>query len=124
MASGLLSAAACGPSDSDFVEFDTFHSPDDKHHVVVEMAPKNNLAFSPEAVRIYSSEGDTSERHLLATTSLANDGSRITGDNIRAEWIDSETVRLCFSGSEQDDEAIVMDLAAATFSVESAECVD
>lgn len=120
----LLSVAACGPSDSDFVEFDTFHSPDEKHRVVVEMAPKSSFAFSPAAIRLYIAEQDKSERYLLATTSLANDGSRITDENIRAEWIDSNTVRLCLSGAEQDDETIVIDVVTASFSIESAKCVD
>lgn len=120
----LLSVVACGPSDSEFVEFDTFQSPDRKHSVVVEMAPKSSLAFSPEAVRLYLAEQDTGERHLLTTTSLANDGSRITGENIRAEWTDSSTLRLCLSGAEQDDEAIVVDVATASFYVESAKCAD
>ena len=122
-ACALLLIAACGPSDSDFVEFDTFHSPDRAHMVVVEMAPKNSLAFSPEAIRVYLAGDDKSERQLLATTSLANDGSRITDKNIRADWIDARTIRLCLSGAEQDDEAIVIDVVAASFSVESAECV-
>lgn len=120
----LLSVAACGPSDSDYAEFDTFHSPDEKHRVIVEMAPKNSLAFSPEAIRLYLAGQGTSERYLLGTTSLANDGSRITDKNIKAEWIDSKTVRLCLSGAEQDDEAIVIDVVTASFSVESAKCAD
>jgi len=61
---------------------------------------------------------------LLATTSLANDGSKITDKNMRAEWIDSSTLRLCLSGAEQNDEAIVIDAAAASFYAESARCVD
>ena len=120
----LLSVTACGPSDSDFAEFDTFHSPDQKHRVVVEMAPENSLAFSPEAIRLYLVEQDTSERYLLGTTSLANDGSKVTNENIRSEWIDSKTVRICLSGAEQDDEAIVIDVVTASISVESARCAD
>ncbi len=88
------------------------------------MAPKNSLAFSPEAIRVYLAGKDTSDRQLLATTSLANDGSTITDENIRADWVDSAIIRLCLSGAEQDDEAIVIDAAAASFFVESAECAD
>lgn len=120
----LLGVAACGPSDSDFVEFGSFHSPDDKHRVVVEMAPKNKFAFSPEAVRLYLAREDTSERYLLTTVSLSNDGSRITDENISARWIDSGTVRICLSGAEQDDEAIVIDVVTGSFFVELVNCVD
>jgi len=120
----FLSVTACGPSDSDFTEFDTFYSPDEKHRVVVEMAPKNSFAFSPETIRFQLAEQGTSERYLLGTTSLANDGSRIMAENIRATWIDSKTVRICLSGAEQDDEAIVIDVLTASFSVESAKCAN
>ena len=116
--------AACGPSDSDFAEFDTFHSPDRKHRIVIETAPKNSLAFAPEAIRFYLVGQDPNERNLLTTTTLANDGSGLIDENIRAKWIDSKTVRLCLSGAEQEDEAIVIDVETALFSVESAKCAD
>ena len=120
----LLGAAACGPSDSDFVEFGTFQSPDRNHSIVVEMAPKNSLAFAPEVIRLYLAGQDTSKRYLLTTTTLANDGGRITGENIVAEWIDSNTLRLCLSGAEQDDETYIIDVVTAAFSIESANCAD
>ena len=124
LAGVLLGVAGCGPSDADYVEFDSFRSPDDKFHVVIEMAPENSLAYSPEAIRVYLAGQDTNERYLLATTSLANDGSRITDENIQAEWIGAETISLCLSGAEQDDEALVIDVVTASFSVESAKCAD
>lgn len=124
LGSVLLSVAACGPSDSDFAEFDTFRSPDQKHRVVVETAPKNSMAFASEVIRLYLVGQDTNERYLLTTTTLANDGSGLIDENIQAEWVDSRTVRLCLSGAEQEDEAIVIDVETRLFSVESATCAD
>ena len=119
----LLSIAACGPSDSDFVEFDTFDAPDEQHRIVIEIAPENSFAYSPEAIRFYLARQDTSERHLLATTNLANDGSKLTDENIRAEWVDSRTLKICLSGAEQHDQAVVIDVVTASFSIASAKCV-
>jgi hypothetical protein len=45
-------------------------------------------------------------------------------ENIRAEWIDSRTVNLCLSGAEQADEALIIDVETALFSIESAKCAD
>jgi len=118
----FMGVAGCGPADSDFVEFDSYSSPDEKYRVVIEIAPANKLAFSPEAIRIYLVGQDTNERELVATTSLANDGGTITRENIQAEWIDSMTVRFCLSGAEQGDETLVVDVVNATFYAESVTC--
>ncbi len=80
------------------------------------------MAYSPEAIRVYLAGEGAIERQLVATTSLANDGSTITDENIRADWIDATLVRLCLSGAEQEDEALVIDLDTASVSVESVRC--
>ena len=118
----LLSTSACGPSESDFVEFGSFPSPGDEHRIVIETAPKSSFAFSSVVVRIYLVGLDADTRYLIAATTLANDGSRLTDENIRAEWVDSNTIRLCLSGSEQDDEAFVIDAANGLVSVDLENC--
>ena len=120
----LLGAAGCGPSDADFSEFASFNSPDMKYRVTVETAPKNGFAYSPEAVRVYLGERGVSDRKLVATASLANDGGAITDENIQTKWLDSQTVRLCLSGAEQDDEVLVINVRTASFTAESTECGD
>ena len=117
-------AAACAPSESDFIEFGSFHSPDEKHRVVIETAPRSSFAFSSEELRIYLAGPNAGERNLLGTTTLANDGSNLKDENIRVQWVDSNTVRLCLSGSEQEDEAFVIDVATESISVGSGDCAD
>lgn len=124
LAAMSLGLAACGPSDADFVEFDTFTSPDNTYRVTIESAPARSLSFSPEDVRFYAVGPGNDERVLIGTTRLSNDGSRLTDRNIRAEWVGAGALEACLAGSEQDDEIVIVDLVAMSFSTESAACAD
>lgn len=97
--------SACGPSNSDFTEFSTYKSPGGNHFVIVDSA-HSKTAFGPETIRVYVVEKDSRARNHVVTTKIANDGGGISNENIKAEWINSDIIKFCLSGAEQEDSVL------------------
>ena len=108
-----LFSTACGPSDSDFTEFSTYKSPDGSYFVINDSA-HSKLAFGPETIRVYVVEKDKRLRNHIVTTKIANDGGGIRNSNVKAKWIQSEVIQFCFSGVEQKDN--ILEINVRTFS--------
>jgi hypothetical protein len=106
-------ATACGPADSDFNEFSTYKSPDGQYFVIVDSA-RSALAFGPETIRVYVVEKEKRVRNHIVTTKIANDGGGISNANVKVTWIQSDTIKFCLTGVEQEDS--VLEINLRTFS--------
>jgi hypothetical protein len=124
LAAGLVFVfiiSACGPSDADFTEFSKYSSPDGKQYVVIDSA-HSVLAFGPETLRIYVSEGDNSSPTLVVTTKIANDGTGISEKNITADWISRDILSLCLRGVEQEDHILEINIREVSYVEKSQNC--
>ena len=121
MALGIaVVTAGCGPSDSEFIEFSTYESPDGDYTVVVDYA-HSMFAFGPETVRVFVTPRGSRARNHIVTTKISNDGG-ITADNIRAEWKDKNTIEFCMSGVEQEDSVLTINLPEHRYSEVEKKC--
>jgi hypothetical protein len=116
-----LFASACGPSDSDFSEFSTFVSPDDKYYVIIDSA-HSTLAFGPETIRVYVVAKDTRVRNHVVTTKIANDGGGINDSNVKPKWIRADVIQICLSGVEQEDSVLKINLQTLSHSENKGNC--
>ena len=107
-----LGSTACGPSDSDFTVFSSYKSPDGNHFVIIDSA-HSALAFGPESIRVYVVDQDTRIRNHIITTKISNDGAGISHSNVTAEWVQSDVIKFCLTGVEQDDS--VLEINVRTF---------
>ncbi len=98
-------SAACGPTDSEFSEYSSFRSRDGEHLVVIDSA-HSAFSFGPEMIRVYVVERSTRMRNHIVTTKIANDGGEISNSNIKAEWINSDVIKICLIGVEQKDSVL------------------
>lgn len=99
------SIESCGATDADFVEFSRYESPDKTWTVEIDSA-HSVLAYGPETIRVFVSDGRNRTRVHVVTTKIANDGTGISDENIRAEWVDRENTRFCLTGVEQRDRVL------------------
>jgi hypothetical protein len=108
-----ICATACGPSDADFSELAAYESPDGARTVIVHSA-HSVMAYGPEVIRVYVSDGDRRERTHVVTTKIANDGVGISRENLGVEWVRSDVVKFCLTGVEQEDR--ILEINIETFS--------
>ena len=118
----ILIFSGCGPSESDFKEYSRYLSPDNSSVVAVSLAPAK-LAYGPTSVRIKLIEEKSGNLHHIVSTKVANDGVPLSDKNISATWIDVDTLNLCLSGDEQQDEKIEIKLSTASYSSSIEECI-
>jgi len=109
------------PSDSDFSEFSAYEAPNGERTVVVDSA-HSVLAYGAETIRVYVSGTDTGARTHVVTTKIANDGSDITSENVRAEWIHTDVLSLCLTGMEQDDRILEIDVRMLSYAERTQKC--
>lgn len=114
-------ATGCGPSDADFSEFSTYETPDGKWVVVVDSA-HSILAFGTETLRIYVSGVDTQARRHVVTTKIANDGAGITSANVSAEWMQTDILKFCLTGVEQQDSVLEINVRTLSYLERVEEC--
>lgn len=117
----MLFSSACGPSDSDFSDYSTFVSPDDKYNVIIDSA-HSKLAFGPETIRVFVVGKDKGVRSHIVTMKIANDGGGISEENVKAIWIQPEILQLCLSGAEQDDSALEINVRSLSHTKENIKC--
>ena len=121
LALGFAAAASgCGPSDSEFIEFSTYRSPDGDYTVVVDYA-HSMFAFGPETVRVFVMPRGSRARNHIVTTKISNDGG-ITAENIKAQWKDKNTIEFCMSGVEQEDSVLIINLHEHSYSEVKKKC--
>ena len=111
----------CGPSDSDFMEFSSYESPDGNYTVVVDYA-HSSFAFGPETIRVFVTPKASKARNHIVTTKISNDGG-ITAENIKAEWVQSDIIKFCMTGVEQDDRVLEINLQTFSYSEVNDSCV-
>lgn len=120
--SGIFTCiVACGPSDADFTAFSSYRAPDGTQTVVADSA-HSVLAYGPETVRFFVVGENSQERKHVLTTKISNDGTGITADNIRAEWVQPDVLRLCLTGVEQEGRVLEIDVQALSYVEEEQEC--
>ena len=116
-----LLIGGCGPSESEFKEYASYLSPDNTSIVAISIAPAK-LAYGPTSVRIALIDGKSGNSNHIVSTKIANDGVPLSDKNVIASWIDADTLQLCLSGDEQQDEQIEIKLSQASYLSSNVEC--
>ena len=88
------------------------------------MSAPGALAYAPTHLEIWLAGAELPERERLLRTKIANDGVPITSDNVKDEWINRTTLRLCLSGDEQEDEVVLVRLDAREALAQAGSCVE
>ena len=118
----ILIFSGCGTSESDFEEYSRYLSPDNTSTVAILLAPAK-LAYGPTSVRIDLIDEESGNLHHILSTKVANDGVPLSDNNISSSWVDVDTLHLCLSGDEQQDEQIEIKLSTASYSSSITECL-
>ena len=117
----MLSIIGCGPSESEFTSFGSYQSPDKAHTLELDIA-RGRTVYSPVTLRVNLHATDSEDPKYMAKTKIAHDGGEITGSNIQVSWIRPDTVQLCLSGVEQEDQVLEIDVVKQSHRLLATDC--
>ena len=117
----ILFLTGCSPSDSDFNEFARYSSPENTFAISV-LTAQAKLPYGPTSVKINLIERNKDKTNQLIATKIANDGVPLSNRNIKANWINKDTLLICLSGDEQQDEAIKITISTASYTSSTIDC--
>ena len=105
----------------EYGQLSVLESSDGRYLLTIEIG-NPVLPYGPHSVVITVKHASDSEVIVAKKTRLANDGMRITSNNISARWTDRDTARVCIRGDEQRDADILINMRSRTVTEKHEPC--
>ena len=111
----------CDTAELNFKRYGMYQSLAHDKVVVVELAEPLS-SHAPSAVRISLVTGAAETAEQVLITEIANNGGAISSENVRAEWLGTDTFSICLSGTDQEDEKVEINVIKNSHSTSRVTC--
>lgn len=107
--------------DASFSRLAMYQSLEHEQVVVVEIK-RGEPASKRRSVRLSLGDDYSQWSEEILSTSIATGGDNVTADNLKAKWLNADTLTLCLFGNDEKNQTITLKLPEKSHSITQNHC--